>query len=484
MLRKLARKWWFWLGSSGLFLVALVVGGVYAEWAITRARGEALRDAAVHKLDAEDPCWRAADLCAARNASIPPPEQNAAERALKAVALLPQSYMDWTMAEKWRAELKPGVLPHDDDICEAFLVHEECGDALAVARSVRHLPRGGFKLVYKEPDPIGTLLDNTQKMREAGSLLDLDAIVLAYAGRADEAVGSCHAILNCGRGVGDEPTLISQLVRMALVTVAKNATERTLGWGESSTGLAELQAAFTEEMAVPRLTYGFRGERAMLFRLMENLDDGLIPLEDVAGGAGMQGGGSLKGRLGLAVYRKHIPRQQAVLLDILGQLLAADKLTGPARKAAFDQVQVPPLGFENILIGLLLPAWEKLFQAEDRTRALCATTAAALACERYRRTFGLWPESLDSIPKDILPEVPADPYTGRPLLYAATGDGVVVYATGPDGVDDGGTNLDPRGAPGTDIGFRLLDPDQRRQLPPPDPEPEPEPDGPPPERRP
>ena len=87
-------------------------------------------------------------------------------------------------------------------------------------------------------NPIGTLMPTTQKMREAASLLDVDVIVLCYAGRSDEAVESCHALLNTARSLGDEPTLVSQLVRMAILAITRNAIERTLGWGEPTEGLA------------------------------------------------------------------------------------------------------------------------------------------------------------------------------------------------------------------------------------------------------
>jgi hypothetical protein len=463
MLRKLARKWWFWLGLTGFLLVALVVGGVYAEWAITRNRGEARRDAIARHLDAEDPTWRLHDLNNVRNGTIPPADRNAGEQAIRAVGLTPKSVQDWTVEEKWRAELKPGVLPHEEDVCEASVVWADATEALVVARSVRHLPTGGFRLTPTEPNPLGTLLPNTQKVREAASLLDLDAILLAYTGRPDEAIESAHAILNCGRGLGDEPTLISQLVRMAAIAIAKNAIERTLGWGEPSQGLAELQAALAEEFTVPRLTYGFRGERGLMFRLLENLDDGELTLEELSDGKR----GGLTSRLMLYYYRKHIPAQQAKITEIFNELLAADKLGGAERRAAFDRITIPPPTYENILARLLMPAWDKVASAEDRTRTNLGTAVAALACERYRRKFGRWPESLPAIPRDILPDIPTDPYTGRPLAYGVTDDGVVVYATGPDESDDGGLVLDPRGTPGTDIGFRLFNPGDRRQAPPP-----------------
>ncbi len=485
MLRKLARKWWFWLGSSGLFLVALVVGSLYAEWKITRARGEARRDAVVRRLDAEEPGWRLHDLAAAHNAALPPPDQNAADRMEKADALIPQAFHDWAMTKMWQPDLRPGVLPTEQDVRRASAVHCECGAALAVARSIRSHPRGGFPFAFKDLDPVGSLTPHLDKLGRVTTLLFLDAVVLSYQGRTDEAIESCHALLNCGRAIGDEPYPISQGVRMTKARFAAHAAEKVLGWGEPVKGLAELQDAFAEEMKAPRLTYVFRGQRAMAYHYLQNMDEGRISLAD--DDTTLPADESPLRRFKFWRFRKDLPRQQAIVLEKCDEWLAANKLDGLARRQAFRKVPFPddPAALQKDIIAVLMTmTWDRLVDTEDETRAELGAIASGIACERYRQRFGRWPESLGAIPKDILPEVPADPYTGRPLLYAATGDGVVVYATGPDGIDDGGTHLDPRGAPGTDIGFRLLDPDQRRQLPPPDPEPEPEPNGPPPERRP
>lgn len=469
MLRKLARKWWFWVGLAGFLLFALVFGGIIVEWQITRARGEARRDEAVRRLDAEQPGWRAAELCAARNAALPPKDQNAAERALEAVKLAPTSFEKVKPEERWWAGLTPGVLPNPEDVCESAPLYRDCGKAISVVRTVRHLQRGGFHFQFADPDPIRTLLPYTQQIRVAGYLLEYDAATSATNGRADEAIESCHALLNCGRGLGDEPLLISQLVRMAQVELAKNATERTLGLGEPDAGLAELQAAFAEELPVPRVTIGLRGERAMMFMLVQNIDDGLIPSRDVAtvlnGQPPGATGAALHIRYGMIVYRKHLPGQQAEMIDLFNRMIEADKLPTPERAKAIERIVLPARNFENILVYLLFPACQKVVEADTRTRAHCATSVAALACERYRRLYGHWPESLAAIPSGILPQVPEDPYTGRPLLYRRTTDGVVVYAVGSNGVDDGGTPFDPAGKAASDVGFRLFDPQHRRQAP-------------------
>lgn len=460
-----SRKWWkrILIGAAVAFVLGLL--GFTLLWNSTRARGERLRDAAVARLDLEDPCWQSVDLTTARNAKLPPPSQNAGEQTVQVFTLLPASYRDWNTKTNWRGDLKPGVLPHEDDLCEAAGVLSDCDDALKLARAIREMPQGGLPFAFAEPNPNLTLLSNTQNVREVGSLLDWDALLLASQNQPNDAIRSCHALLNLGRGaIGDEPLLISQLVRLATASISVAATQRTLGLGEPTIGLAELQAALLQEIAEPRLTYAFRGERACSFRLLENFDNGLITLADVYGRPN-----TIDQRLAQPLMKQHTPAQQAKLLELFGACLAADKLTGPERKAAFAAVKLPPRGGDTLLIYQLMPMFDKVANAETRIRSQLACAAVGLACERYRLQFGKWPESLTAIPKDILPTLPLDAYTGQALLYAKFDDGIAVYTTGEDLTDDKAANLDPNNKPGCDLGFRLFNPDQRRREPPPKP---------------
>src|SRR5262249_15700466 len=87
---------------------------------------------------------------------------------------------------------------------------------------------------------------------------------------------------------------------------------------------------------------------------------------------------------------------------------------------------------------------------------------------RYRREKKTWPDAIDKLCPQYLATVPIDPFDGQPLRYRPLEDGVMVYAVGDDGVDDGG-NLDREhpNQPGVDIGYRLWDVAKRRQPPPP-----------------
>jgi hypothetical protein len=119
--------------------------------------------------------------------------------------------------------------------------------------------------------------------------------------------------------------------------------------------------------------------------------------------------------------------------------------------------------------GMLRERVIKLGSVSDaghRHLAMFRCAATGLAAERYRLDKGRWPEKLGDLVPAYLPAVPLDPYDGKPLRLARKPDGVVVYALGRDGRDDGGDfeTLNTH-QPGTDYGFRLWDVDKRRQPP-------------------
>jgi hypothetical protein len=465
MKRLFERGWFKWLAFPAVVLLLAVVVGLVLTWYAVRWPGVTKRNEATAELDATDPLWRTTALTEARNAALPPPDQNAAVQAVRAKAQVAKSFMEWTKLDQWRSELKPGHLPHPEDVRPARKVLADSRTAIEAARKIRHLPSGGIPLTFKEPDLIGTLLTDTQNMREVASILDLDALIRAYDRKGDEAFDSAHAVLAVGRGLGDEPTLISQLVRMAIVSISARGAERILGMAEvSEAKLAELQAAFLTEAKEPRMKYGLRGERAMFHRMMENIDSGAMSLSQLEGGRI----NPAVEQISKAPVRATIPEQQATMLRMMNRMIAAtDMPYGPERDAEMtaSEVEIKTLPrYRNIFVALMLPAMSKVAEADTRIVAHMHCAAVALACERYRLKHKAYPTALADLPKDILAVIPVDPYTGRPLHYKKTADGAVVYSTGTDRKDNGGDDLDSAARKG-DFGFRLFAPEHRRKPP-------------------
>jgi hypothetical protein len=169
-----------------------------------------------------------------------------------------------------------------------------------------------------------------------------------------------------------------------------------------------------------------------------------------------------------------IRHSHARLLRYLTDSVEAAKEPGPEQQARLKEIDAAYLDLDRrrdrraVLAVLLLPASSKVMSSVPRKLSWLRSAIAAVAAERYRRTRGTWPESLETLVPDYLDRVPADPYDGQPLRYRRLADGVVIYAVGPDGADNGG-HLDRKEplAEGNDLGIRLWDVKSRRQPPPP-----------------
>jgi hypothetical protein len=97
--------------------------------------------------------------------------------------------------------------------------------------------------------------------------------------------------------------------------------------------------------------------------------------------------------------------------------------------------------FPGVLHRLSTPANALLLPAVARADASRRVAQLAVAVARYCRKQLQLPARAEDLVREYLQQVPTDPFTGEPLKFKATADGVVVYSVGPDGVDDDGSPL-------------------------------------------
>ena len=133
-------------------------------------------------------------------------------------------------------------------------------------------------------------------------------------------------------------------------TIVSDSTLRFRDRAEIEASIAEVGLRLREVRDAPA---DIRGDRAMHYRLLENIDSGALDPNSI----GSKSATGTQGRLGTASLRRTLPKQQAYLLDIYGQMLAAEKLEGKERIAAFAAVNpAQGTGFVPLLMGLLLPS--------------------------------------------------------------------------------------------------------------------------------
>ncbi len=159
-----------------------------------------------------------------------------------------------------------------------------------------------------------------------------------------------------------------------------------------------------------------------------------------------------------------IRSQRAEILECLTEAVELGKLPAAEQKAAFAALdrkfkQLSPLS----LARMVVPACDKVAQADLRVKAILLTSVTGLAAERFRMAKGRWPGELAELVPAYIEAVPLDPFSGEPLRLKKGDGAFVVYSVGLDAVDDGGQlDIKPY-QPGSDIGFRLFEPDKRRQ---------------------
>ena len=89
------------------------------------------------------------------------------------------------------------------------------------------------------------------------------------------------------------------------------------------------------------------------------------------------------------------------------------------------------------LFTILMPSWEKLLETKCRTEGILAGAKLVVACHRFERDKGRFPESLAELVPNYLSEVPQDPYDGAPFRYSA--EKGLVWAVGKNLTDEGGS---------------------------------------------
>ena len=89
------------------------------------------------------------------------------------------------------------------------------------------------------------------------------------------------------------------------------------------------------------------------------------------------------------------------------------------------------------LFTILMPSWEKLLETKCRTEGILAGAKLTVACNRFARDKGRWPETLAELVPEYLGEVPRDPFDGAPFRYSAEKE--LAWAVGTNLTDEGGS---------------------------------------------
>jgi hypothetical protein len=389
--------------------------------------------------------------------ALPGDAPNAAPIYRKAfAALTPQDQLPALLgdrAQAWKSYDRAAFDPSDREQRE-FLEGQQRG--LALLREAAALPHCAFDWT-SDTLPMDLPFPDLPHLRHGATLLAYDALARASRGDSRGALDDVAAIFGIVRHV-HYPALIALFTAATVEKTGAKALE----------DLLSLAPPKAEDLA--RLNAGAGESFRERLRQALAMDEAWGMAAFVAIATGRAGDSAdVKALWGPSAFEREVEILSSPLYRIffLEDDLAAYRrhmrtlrenaaLPAPAMIEGFDKQEK---SFRTnrgggILAGLLLPASLNALHATldaDSTRGLVQLAVASTA---YKAKHGKYPEKLSELVPEFVPEVPPDPYDGRPMRLRRGKDEFVIYSIGRNRKDDGGRPWDPEKQEG-DLVFRL-----------------------------
>lgn len=300
------------------------------------------------------------------------------------------------------------------------------------------------------------------QQRNAAQWLMGDAIVSLHSRELDRTQADLHALTQLTHLHKDDPTLVNQMVRVAIAGLGLATTWEALqaqGWDDES--LAALQMDWEGVELLGALNRALLGERALGQTYIEWLRQASGPqaarmFGRTASPSGNAALNSWQDYFGAFIVTplwrvnseddelfllQHYQRLLELLRKLGGmkswsettaELKAQDDMLGKAMGTYMGQIRYQ---FSRIAIANI----SKAALTTVRSETLRRLSVTAIALERYRLRHGRPPDELAALVPELLRGVPVDPMSGKPFGYRLiAGGSFALYSVGEDGRDDGG----------------------------------------------
>ncbi len=292
-------------------------------------------------------------------------------------------------------------------------------------------------------------LEHLARLRNLARELSVDALHWSMAGEASKATDSIQAQLALADSLSEEPLLISQLVRIAILGIAGKAAEFVTYLAPMSD--AELlQLRQTLGQALPPVEQGRILDRAIMGEAAIGLSIVNLPLS---------GGWPDPDHQYIPLYDRGFFQPiwmfPQMVFPAEGERMSMIRFYDEAIKAgadlrmsmesgsvrAWDDRVLEAMQFMSPRAATLLPAIGRAYEAEYRIRMQLAMAQTGLSIRRYRLATGHLPDNLELLVPDYVAQIPVDIYTRelKPVSYRKLDNGgCIVYSFGMNRADNEG----------------------------------------------
>ncbi len=299
-----------------------------------------------------------------------------------------------------------------------------------------------FPVRYEDEPPVGVLLPHLARIKGISTVLLVRATAELEAGKPKEAFEDVNLALRLCDSVRDEPLIISQLVRAAIMgNCLQTLREGLVRHAWSDTQLKEFQAAFAPVNLLADYKLGMRGDRAgMLSELEYMRRHGTWGL-DV--GQFFQGADVCErvirfGPSGWA-YRNMLTFSRYLQDYALAAVDEQARRVFPEVSEQGTQALQTYSGPSTVFVRTTQTGFQRVLQRTGRMQTFVDAARVACALERYRLANNALPDTLSALTPGFIDRIPNDIVDGQPLRWKRNADGgYLLYSIGWNKKDDRG----------------------------------------------
>lgn len=290
--------------------------------------------------------------------------------------------------------------------------------------------------LHLEPDyakEYSVSLDFVVPPLSASQYLASENLILLRDGNYSTAVANIEAMLRLSAMLAEEPVMISQLVAFAIVGMAHDSTWNLLQADVSRPDLQGLLATWEGLRLSDNIVETLRMERAWFEAVMNAKN----PPPDASGLDQPHPAIEFVWKLWLR------QKDERLTLSDYQQAIEAfaNKKNWSEFLANFDRLRAgaASAGIVRLLgskaLSTNFTSTGKCPSAESLQRLACTAIAIRLYAMDHE---GTPPDSLQALVPEYLKDVPIDPMDAQPLRYKREGSQFLLYAVGPNGLDESG----------------------------------------------
>ena len=296
------------------------------------------------------------------------------------------------------------------------------------------------------------MLPHLARLKASSQYLCLHAEAALKAGEKETALEDIRLLFRLVESIRREPTVISQLVRIAMAQIALQPVWEGLAdrqWADAELNAIESKLDTLDFLA--DYEFAMRGERGCNLWWVDYIHKaGVSGLKEMSDPTEDLRPAELEQFLGMANFvlipagwfdqnKLSLCRMHERYLLSLVDDQDRRVISPAAIQQANSAINRRGVGPYDLFSRMLLPALGGIAEKSARGQNTVDLARTACALERYRLAKGQFPEALEALAPKFIEKLPHDVINGQPLTYHRTDDGqFVLYSVGWNEVDDGG----------------------------------------------